>query len=73
MGDAQEEAAYFERACGQDQELRRRLEKLLHAGRKAKDFSKSIIRRRRFGATGTSLPKSSVSVRAQSAPPTSCG
>jgi WD40 repeat protein len=38
LGDVQEEAAYLERACGQDQELRRRLEKLLRAGRKAKDF-----------------------------------
>jgi len=38
IGDPQEQAAYLERACGQDQELRWRLEKLLHAGRKAKDF-----------------------------------
>ena len=38
LGDPQEEAAYLERACGQDQELRRRVKKLLRAGRKAKEF-----------------------------------
>ena len=38
LGDPQAEAAYLGRACGPDHELRRRVEKLLRAGRKAKDF-----------------------------------
>ena len=38
IGDPQAAAAYLEQACGEDRELRGRIENLLRAGRKAKGF-----------------------------------
>ena len=38
LADPQEVQAYLDRACGYDQELRSRVENLLRAGRRAKDF-----------------------------------
>jgi WD40 repeat protein/serine/threonine protein kinase len=38
IGDPEKKAAYLDQACGSDQELRRRIESLLRAGRKAREF-----------------------------------
>ena len=38
LGDPEKQAAYLDLACGNDQALRQRIEQLLHAGHKAKEF-----------------------------------
>src|ERR1041384_5247901 len=38
LGDADKQAAYLDLACGKDQALRQRIEQLLRAGSRAKDF-----------------------------------
>src|SRR5215472_14095181 len=38
LDNPQDVDAYLDRACGQDKELRTRVENLLRAGRRAKDF-----------------------------------
>src|SRR6516162_977104 len=38
LSEPLEQAAYLERVCAGDQELRERVERLLRAGQKAKDF-----------------------------------
>src|SRR5580765_495065 len=38
LGDPEKQAAYLDRACGKDLPLRQRIEQLLHAAQRAKDF-----------------------------------
>src|SRR6478752_3782317 len=38
LGDPEKQAAYLDLACGKDEALRQRIEQLLRAGQRAKDF-----------------------------------